>query len=189
MTDDMESPETPSRLDRTALRARKPDRATFHDRPRTPLALVLDGVDGNYNKGALFRLADAFMLEKLHFCGTTLEHWHRRFTKSARGTFPWVPHAADEATLDVIAEYRARGYQIVVTEQCTRSVTPWDADLRTPVCLVLGGELSGVDPAVVAAADTVVELPTLGMANSMNVAMSAGMMVFAIYQRMVEEQR
>ena len=39
--------------------------------------------------------------------------------------------------------------------------------------MVLGGELSGVDPAVVAAADTVVELPTLGMANSMNVAMSA----------------
>jgi 23S rRNA (guanosine2251-2'-O)-methyltransferase len=172
----------PRRLYREDLRARKPDRAGFMEAPRSPIVLVLDGVDGNYNKGALFRLADAFLLERVHFCQTTIEHKHRRFLKSARGTHRWVPYEANEDPIDVIQSYRERGYRIVVAEQCEGSVSLLDADLGAPVCIVLGGELSGVSPEVIAAADIVVELPTMGMANSLNVAMSAGMMVLSAFR-------
>ena len=186
MADDADTPKTDvqaSRLYTADLRARKHDRAHFHELPRTPIVLILDGVHGNYNKGAMFRLCDAFMVEKIHFCRTTLEPRHRRFAKSARGTFRWVPHEVGEDTLAVIATYRQQGYRIIVTEQCEGSIPLASADLKGPLCIVLGGELEGVMPEVVAAADAVVELPTLGMANSLNVSLSAAMMVLSAFQQ------
>lgn len=178
-----EDEEPPSRLYTRDLRARKHDRAGFRQLPRTPIALILDGVHGHYNKGAMFRLCDAFMVEMIHFCRTTLEPRHRRFAKSARGTYRWVPHRIGEETLSVIQDYRSRGYRVVVAEQCEGSVSLEDADLSGPICIVMGGELEGVAPDVVAAADAVVELPTLGMANSLNVSLSAAMMVLSAYRQ------
>jgi len=172
------------RLTREELRKRKPAREGYTNKKRTPIVLIFDGVEGNYNKGALFRLADAFLIEKMHFCHTRVEHWHRRFVKASRGTFKWVPYEMDEDTIDVIASYRKRGYRIVVAEQCEGSCPLEQADLSGPVCIVLGGELSGVSSAVVRAADQVIELPCLGMANSLNVSMTAGMMALAAYQQL-----
>ena len=171
----------PERLPTDALRARKGDRADFVARPRTPIAVVLDGVHGPYNQGALFRLADGFLLEHLHFCGAELILWNRRFKKAARGTERWVPHSVDEDSVSVVLAYRARGYQIVAAEQATRSVPLWQATLRGPLCLVLGAEMDGVSDPVLALCDLVVEFPTLGMANSLNVSMSAAMLVSAAY--------
>lgn len=163
------------------LRARKLDRATFRALPRTPLALLADGVHGPYNQGALFRLADGFLLEHLHLCRTELQPWNRRFKKAARGTPRWVPHTVGEDTAEVVAAYRARGHRIVVAEQASGSVPPWEAALSGPQCLVVGAQLHGVSDAVLALADVVVEFPTLGMANSLNVSMCAAMLVSAAY--------
>jgi len=171
-----------SRLDRGMLRARKIQRDEFKHCPRTPITLILDGVKGTYNQGAIFRLCDAFLLEKVHFCGAKVEAWHKRFLKSARGTHKWVDYEADAAVLETVLAYRERGYQIIVAEQCTGSVPLEAVNFAAPVCLILGSELEGVSQAVVDMADVVVELPTMGMANSLNVSMSAGMMVLSAYQ-------
>ena len=176
------------RLDRAALRARKTDRAAFRDVPRHPIVLILDGVEGNYNKGAIFRLCDAFMIERLHLCHTRLECGHRRFIKAARGTFKWVPHTVGEDTVEVMQRYRERGYRLLVAEQCEGSAPIWETPFTAPLCLVLGGELSGVSGEVLALADHCVELPTMGMANSLNVSMSAGMLVLTAYQQLLHAQ-
>ena len=85
--------------------------------------------------------------------------------------------------------YKARGYQVVVTEQCHGSVPVSEAVFTAPLCIVLGGETSGVSPGVVEAADLVVELPTLGMANSLNVSMSAGMVVLSAFRSLTAAGR
>ena len=175
------------RLDREGLRARKHERATFHELKRTPIVMVLDGVFGNYNQGALFRLADAFMLERLHFCGAPVMPGHRRFVKAARGTLPWVPYDDEQSVVEVVRGYAERGYQVVAVEQCEGSVPVFEARFVGPVCLVLGGELAGVSPEALALADLTVELPTLGMANSLNVAMSAGMLTLSVYQALLTQ--
>ena len=170
------------RLNRADLRARKHERSSFHDIERTPIILVFDGVFGNYNQGAIFRLCDAFMVEKVYFCSAELMPGHRRFLKAARGTHKWVPHEAGGDTLTVVRSYAERGYQVIIAEQCEGSVSILEADICSPVCIVLGGELSGVSSEVLPLADHIVELPSLGMANSLNVAMSAGMLVMSAYE-------
>lgn len=171
----------PRRLTTDELRARKPERAGFAELPRAPIALVLDGVTGPYNQGAVFRLADGFMLEHLHLCRAELQPWNRRFKKAARGTTEWVPYTVGEDTVAVLQVYRARGYQVVVAEQAEGSVPAWQAELTAPMVLVLGAELKGVSDAVLALADVVVEFPTLGMANSLNISMCAAMLVHTAY--------
>jgi len=171
------------RLTTEELRDRKPDRETFLARPRTPIAIVLDSVHGPYNQGALFRLADAFALERLHFCGDDpLRVWNRRFKKAARGTTAWVPYSSGEVSVDVVASYRERGYQVVAAEQAEGSVSMASAELMAPMCLVLGAEMHGVSREVLELCDVVVEFPMLGMANSLNIAMSAAMLVQAAFQ-------
>ena len=174
--------ETPKKLDRTSLRSRKHSREDFKNLERTPIVLVLDGVFGNYNQGALFRLADALMLEQIHFCGVELQTWHRRFLKSARGTHKWVPHTTGKHASGLIENYSSLGYQIVIVEQCEGSVSLLDAELKTPLCLVFGGELTGVSQELLSLSDLIVELPSLGMANSLNVAMSAGMVAMSAFK-------
>jgi 23S rRNA (guanosine2251-2'-O)-methyltransferase len=178
------SEEGPERLSRHDLRGRKVDRDSFRDLKRIPIVLLLDGVVGSYNQGAIFRLADAFLLEKVHFCHADIRPGHRRFSKAARGTFKWVPYAEGESTLEVISAYKSRGYQVVVVEQCLSAQPVWKTSFKWPLCLVLGAELSGVNEEIVRVADLVVELPTMGMANSLNVSMSAGMLVHAAYAQL-----
>ena len=175
----MEKQDKPLRLTRQDLRQRKPARNHFDSLERQRIALVLDGVVGTYNQGAIFRLCDAFLLEKVHFCGVELQLSHRRFLKAARGTHGWVPHGHAEDIELVLQGYRERGYQIVAVEQCQGSQALADVVFETSVCLVLGGELTGVSQSIIDAADVVAELPSMGMANSLNVAMSAGIAVYA----------
>ena len=56
-------------LSKPELRQSKPGRADFAAQARNPITVVLDGVRGNYNIGAIFRLCDAFLVERLVICG------------------------------------------------------------------------------------------------------------------------
>jgi len=174
-----------TRLETDELRARKRRRQGFKELARTPIVIVLDGVEGSYNHGAIFRLCDALLIERLHLCHAELAQGHRRFIKAARGTYKWVPHSVGEETIEVLKRYRALGYQLIGVELCEGSISLAEARFRAPLCLVLGAELKGLSEQTLALLDHCVELPSLGMANSMNVAMSAGMVALSAYQQLM----
>ena len=69
------------RLTRSELRLWKPDRRQFASLSREPITLVLDGVRRNYNIGAMFRLADAFLLERLVICGVHIDLRKRKLAE------------------------------------------------------------------------------------------------------------
>ena len=78
-------------LSKPDLRAGKPSRDQFPTRPRRPIRLILDGVTGNYNVGAIFRLCDAMLVERLIICGPTFDIRKRRVVQAAQGAQNWVP--------------------------------------------------------------------------------------------------
>jgi tRNA G18 (ribose-2'-O)-methylase SpoU len=73
---------------------------------------------------------------------------------------------------------KARGAWIIVAEQTNVSVRPEQLVPVFPVTLVLGGERTGVSPEAIDAADAVVTIPMLGMANSLNVATAAAILLY-----------
>lgn len=165
------------------LRGGKPDRRRFAGQPRLPLTLVLDGVRGNYNLGAIFRLCDAFLVERLVICGTPVMLRKRKLVQAAAGAQRWVPWQEAPDAVAVVRQAKAAGAWIVVADLTAASVAPAALRPRFPAVLVLGGETTGVSSAVLDCADQAVAIPMLGMSNSLNVATAGAIVLYELARR------
>jgi tRNA G18 (ribose-2'-O)-methylase SpoU len=145
------------------LRRTKATRDEFLLRPRRPTTVVLDGVTQNYNIGAIFRLCDAFLVQVV--CSAKVELHKRKSCKQ------------------VVADAKARGAWVVVAEQTTAGVRPERVVPVFPAVLVLAGERSGVSSEAIEAANAAVAIPMLGLANSLNVATAAAILLYCLSLR------
>jgi tRNA G18 (ribose-2'-O)-methylase SpoU len=177
-------------LSKPELRQAKPGRADFAAQTRNPITVVLDGVSGNYNIGAIFRLCDAFLVERLIVCGGGSQAGprpallgKRKLVQAAMGTQLWVPWREEPDAATVVRAAKAAGHWIAVVELTAASVSPAAVQPRYPVTLVLGSERSGVSQEVLACADQAVAIPMLGMANSLNVATAAAIVLHELVRQ------
>jgi tRNA G18 (ribose-2'-O)-methylase SpoU len=176
-------------LSKPELRRSKPGRADFATLARNPITVVLDGIRGNYNLGAIFRLCDAFLVERLIICG---EESHagphrlrkRKLVQAAMGTQHWVPWEEAPDAAAVVRAAKAAGYWIAAVELTAESVPVTEMQPRFPAVLILGNELSGVSQEVLAYADQAVAIPMLGMANSLNVATAGAIVLHEMVRRL-----
>jgi len=162
------------------LRGGKPQRDAFRSLPRAPIHVLLDGVQRSYNLGAIFRLCDAMLVERLIVCGLSLEMHKRRLVQAAQGAQNWVPWENPPSAVEAVLAMKQSGFDIVVGEITSTSVAPRQFVARFPLCLVLGNERTGVSPEIVALADAAVAVPMRGMANSLNVATAAAILLYEI---------
>ena len=162
------------------LRHSKLDRHAFRARPRLPIRIVLDGVRQGYNVGALFRLCDAFLCERLVVCGRDASRGMRKLVQAAQGTHNWVPWEQRDSAVEAVLAARAEGCQVVAVEQTSDAVGLDHFLPRYPICLVLGSERVGVSQAVLDLADAAVTIPMQGMANSLNVATAAAIVLHGL---------
>ena len=167
-------------LSKCELRADKPDRDTFLNRPRRPIRMILDGVTGSYNIGAVFRLCDALLVERLIICAPSFVLRKRRIIQAAQGAQNWVPWEHIISVEQAVAEARESGFQIVAAELTSTSISPERYVPQFPVCVVIGGERLGVSPTVVANADVTLAIPMHGMSNSLNLATAAAIILYEI---------
>jgi len=167
-------------LSKADLRATKSDRTEFLSKPRRPIWVILDGVVGHYNIGAVFRLCDAMLVERLIICGPMFELRKRRITQAAQGTQYWVPWQHVVCVEEAVAEARMRGCQIVAVELTSTSISPDTYVPQFPLCVVIGGERTGVSPEIVSSADVTLAIPMHGMANSLNLATAAAIILYEI---------
>jgi tRNA G18 (ribose-2'-O)-methylase SpoU len=167
-------------LSKPELRRSKPCRADFAVQARNPVTVVLDGVRGYYNIGAIFRLCDAFLVERLIICGEESPRSallrRRKLVQAAMGTQRWVLWQEEPDAAVVVRAAKAAGHWIAVVELTAESVSLAAMQPRYPAALVLGNERFGISEEVLACADQAVAIPMLGMANSLNVA-TAGAIV------------
>jgi tRNA G18 (ribose-2'-O)-methylase SpoU len=179
-------------LSKPELRQSKPSRADFAVQARNPVAVVLDGVRGYYNIGAIFRLCDAFLVERLIICGEESQGGphrvppllrRRKLVQAAMGTQRWVPWQEEPDAAAVVRAAKAAGYWIAVVELTAESVSLAAMHPRYPAALVLGNERSGVSQEVLAYADQAIAIPMLGMANSLNVATAGAIVLHELVRR------
>lgn len=162
---------------REDLRRPKMDRHEFMSQPRRPITVVLDRVHQNYNIGAIFRLCDAFLVERLIIAGTTVNLRKRKLVQAARGTQYWVPYTQATNTADVVTEAKAAGAKVIIVEQTTKGIRPENLSVSGRICMILGAEDGGIDQKIADMADLAVTIPMLGMANSLNVASAAAIVL------------
>jgi tRNA G18 (ribose-2'-O)-methylase SpoU len=148
------------------------------------LILVAHNIRSLANVGALFRTCDGAGVSELVLSGFTGTPPDRRIDKVALGAVEMVPwrHAPEISDLDAIFE----GRFVVALEQHVNAVSP--AELSTPadrdVVVVACEELFGAESWLIERADAVLELPMRGSKDSLNVAVAAGIALYALADQM-----
>jgi tRNA G18 (ribose-2'-O)-methylase SpoU len=151
--------------------------------PKHPVRLVLDRLRSAFNVGSIFRTAETARLAEVITCGYTPHPPNPKLQKTALGALDYVPWRHFENAAEAVAALRSEGVVVFALETTTGSETYTDIAFPRPVALVLGNEAAGVDPAVIAACERVVEIPMFGFKNSMNVASACSVVVFEILRQ------
>lgn len=148
--------------------------------PETGLVVVLDNVRSAHNVGSIFRTADAFKADRLYLCGICACPPSAEIHKSALGAEDSVPWEHADDTLALVRSLRERGYSIVSVEQTENSVSLESFAPRMDACyaVVFGNEVDGVSQEVAEESDLVLEIPQFGTKHSLNVSVSAGVVLW-----------
>lgn len=156
------------------------DRDAFVQAEKLPLVVVLDNVRSLHNVGSVFRTSDAFRVERIILCGITATPPSAEIHKTALGAEDVVEWQYFESTVDAVAALRGEGCKIYSIEQCQGSIALQDFEIvpGERYAVVLGNEVKGVQQVVVDASDGAIEIPQFGTKHSLNVSVTAGMVIW-----------
>ena len=155
----------------------------FHESEKLPLVVVLDNVRSLYNVGSVFRTGDAFRITGVVLCGITATPPNAEIHKTALGAEDSVAwrHFAD--TMEGVSWLKSKGYTLLAVEQCEGSTMLQDFHLYPSrrYAVILGNEVKGVQQQVVDACDSCLEIPQFGTKHSMNVSVTAGIVIYNMF--------
>jgi tRNA G18 (ribose-2'-O)-methylase SpoU len=162
------------------------DVAGFKAAHKTPLIIVLDNIRSLNNIGSVFRTADAFLVSKIYLCGITAQPPHKDINKTALGATDTVDWEYRESTLELVKELQSQSIEVWSVEQA-EGATFLDQMTLAPqktYALIFGNEVKGVQQTVVNASDGVVEIPQFGTKHSLNISVSAGVVVWDFWKKL-----
>lgn len=158
----------------------------FKAADKTRLRIILDDVRSLNNIGSIFRTSDAFLVEKIYLCGITAQPPHRDIQKTALGsteTVDWEYHAD---VLPLVKKLQEQNIVVLGIEQVEGAI--WLHDFAPSPALtytvVFGNEVKGVAQEVIDQCDGVIEIPQFGSKHSLNVAVSAGVVIWELFNKL-----
>lgn len=147
-----------------------------------PLVMVLESVEKPGNLGAVLRSADAAGADAVIVCDPLTDIWNPNLIRSSVGAVFSVPVAVCTSA-DAIAFLKKRGIRIF-TAQLQDSEWYYDTDMTGATALVMGTESTGLTQAWRDSADAHIKIPMLGRLDSLNVSVSAAVLLYeAVRQR------
>lgn len=158
-----------------------PQVANPNVQPRLQLVLLLDNLRSIYNVGSIFRTADGAGVAHLHLGGITATPNHPKLAKTALGAAHqdnWTYYRSGVLAADKLL---TQGYTLWALEISPTSRSLYDVsetDLPEKLALVVGNEVAGVDPAILARCAQTIALPMMGVKESLNVTIACGAAVY-----------
>ena len=159
----------------------------YREAEKLPLKVLLDDVRSMYNIGSVFRTCDAFRVEEVCLCGICQTPPSTEIHKTALGAEESVSWRYFKTALEAVETLKKEGYKVLSVEQVEHSTK-----LQTFVpqhdikyAVVLGNEVKGVHQEVVDASDGCLEIPQLGTKHSMNVSVTAGIIIYKFAEKLM----
>ena len=147
-----------------------------------PLVVVLEGVEKPGNLGAILRSADAANVDAVIVCDPLTDLYNPNLIRASIGAVFTVPTAVC-TSLECIAFLKERKINIL-TAQLQDSYAYYDYDMTGPTAIVMGTESTGLTQQWREAADAHIRIPMLGRLDSLNVSVSAAILIYeAVRQR------
>jgi tRNA G18 (ribose-2'-O)-methylase SpoU len=151
----------------------------FKQANKNKIIIVLDNVRSLHNVGAVFRTADAFLIEEIFLCGVTGTPPNKEIEKTALGATDSVKWMHYKSTADAINVLKEKNYRIYGVEQAEKSIplSRFQSG-EDKTALVFGNEVYGVEQEIIDVCDAVIEIPQLGTKHSLNIAVSVGVVLW-----------
>ena len=180
----------------------------FKHAEKLPLIVVLDDVRSLYNVGSVFRTSDAFRVEAIYLCGITATPPSTEIHKTALGAEDSVEWKYFKTANEAVEELHRNHYFVYSIEQVEGSTklnelneecrmkneeSPRENDssffiLHSSLkkfAVVFGNEVKGVHQSVIDMSDACLEIPQFGTKHSMNVSVTAGIVIWEFAKRFI----
>ena len=144
---------------------------------------ILYNIRSKYNVGAIFRTADAAKVDCLYLVGHTPTPRDRfgrvdaEIQKTSLGAVETVPYAYVTDIVTLIQKLQADGVSVVAVEIASGSVSLYDYTPSEKVAYIFGNEVEGIPADILMLSDTILEIPMGGMKESLNVSVTAGVVL------------
>lgn len=145
-------------------------REHFNEKPRLPVTVVCSHLDKEINHGNILRISECFRAEEVIFGtrgGDILD------ISGSVGAQVWQPWRWSDAE-EILCELKAKGYHLYALHLSPQAKAVQKMTWQFPAALVLGQELEGFRPEVLALCDEHVAIPLYGLITSLNVAVATG---------------
>ncbi|WP_179413546.1 RNA methyltransferase [Mucilaginibacter sp. E4BP6] len=160
----------------------------FKAQDKLPVAVVLDNVRSMNNIGSIFRTSDGFAVEQICLCGITAKPPHRDIEKTALGATQSIAWTYYETPIEAIEQLRKDGYKIIAIEQAENSLmlNTFIPQKTEKYALIFGNEVNGVSDEAMELIDACIEIPQFGTKHSFNIVVSAGIVLWDFFVKMVD---
>jgi len=158
----------------------------FKQAEKTPLIIILDDIRSLHNIGSVFRTADAFLIEKIYLCGITATPPNKEIHKTALGATETVSWEYAKDVLEVIDSLQKENVAVMAIEQVENSISLQEfiPENNQKYALVFGNEVKGVSQEAIKKCQGTIEIPQLGTKHSLNISVSAGIVVWDLFQKL-----
>jgi len=154
--------------------------------PQLPLSgnkieALLDNIRSVYNVGSMFRTADGAGIRHMYLCGITTTPDHPQVSKTALGAEQIVPWTQARNGVEAAFSLREKGFRLWAIEDAPQAQPLFKATIelpQTPIVMVVGNEITGIDPDILAQCERILWIPMQGQKESLNVAVAFGIAAY-----------
>ncbi len=152
-----------------------------------PITLICDHIYFQQNIGSLFRIGEAFGIEKIIFLGKDIPLNPRKINKTSRNTHLHLPHLVFEEENTLIEHLKEQDYEIIALEIASNSKALKDVLLPTnkKIALIIGSEINGVSEELLALSNQIVHINMFGKNSSMNVVQAASIALYEFTSKLI----
>lgn len=151
-----------------------------------PITLVCDHVTNAPNIGSLFRIADAFGIEKLILCGDHIP-FGRKMTKTSRATEKVVRYEVVKSASKTVENLKNENYQIIALEitDASRAIHSFNFSKEKSIALIIGDENFGVSEDILKISDAIIHIDMFGQNSSMNVVQATNIALYEMTKQLL----
>jgi tRNA G18 (ribose-2'-O)-methylase SpoU len=143
-------------------------------------AVLLDNIRSAWNVGSILRSADGFGFNHVYLCGITPTPDNEAVMKTSLGAEDAVPWSYHKDAVKLVMGLKKEGWKVSALEEGGREIGRAKVDAAGKSILILGSEVTGVDPDLLSLSDEILSIPMRGQKRSLNVAIAFSVAAFAL---------
>ena len=157
----------------------------FKNASKSPIIIILDNIRSAHNVGSIFRTCDAFLINEIILCGITATPPNNEIRKTALGSTESVDWRYFDNIEEAVLSLRKEGFQIISIEQADKSLKleKFSPKKNEKYAFIFGNEIKGIDQKIIDISDNIIEIPQFGTKHSLNVSVSAGIVIWDVFSK------